>query len=86
MASGQKQYIVPILASYLLASTFRFPRLLDCAFSLVEITTTIALTIMNDQDAFAIAVEEAKIGFEEGGVPVNTPATIIIRRKVPVLR
>ena len=37
---------------------------------------------MNDQEAFAIAVEEAKIGFEEGGVPVNTPGTLVIWRKV----
>jgi hypothetical protein len=30
---------------------------------------------MNDQEAFAIAVEEAEIGYEEGGVPVrhNSP-------------
>jgi cytosine deaminase len=28
---------------------------------------------MNDQEAFAIAVEEAKIGFKEGGVPVSIP-------------
>jgi hypothetical protein len=26
---------------------------------------------MNDQEAFAIAVEEAKIGYREGGVPVR---------------
>ncbi|TVY92299.1 Cytosine deaminase [Lachnellula willkommii] len=26
---------------------------------------------MNDQEGFAIAVEEAKIGYKEGGVPVN---------------
>jgi hypothetical protein len=26
---------------------------------------------MNDQEAFAIAVEEAKIGYKEGGVPVG---------------
>ena len=75
MESGQKQY----LPSFLLNS-FHFPRPSDCAFSLLEIITTIALTIMNDQEAFAIAVEEAKISFEEGGVPVNTPATIIIWR------
>ncbi len=36
---------------------------------------------MNDREAFAIAVEEAKIGFEEGGVPVNTPGTLIILEK-----
>lgn len=28
---------------------------------------------MNDQEAFAIAIEEAKISYKEGGVPVNTP-------------
>lgn len=27
---------------------------------------------MNDQQAFAIAVEEAKIGYKEGGVPVSS--------------
>ncbi len=26
---------------------------------------------MNDQEAFAIAVEEAKISYKEGGVPVR---------------
>jgi len=26
---------------------------------------------MNDQEAFAIAVEEARISFNEGGVPVS---------------
>jgi hypothetical protein len=26
---------------------------------------------MNDQEAFAIAVEDAKIGYKEGGVPVS---------------
>jgi hypothetical protein len=26
---------------------------------------------MNDQEAFAIAVEEAEIGYKEGGVPVS---------------
>ena len=26
---------------------------------------------MNDQEGFAIAVEEAKIGYSEGGVPVR---------------
>jgi hypothetical protein len=71
VASGQKQ----CLPSFLFNS-FHFPRPSDCAFSLLEIITTIALTIMNDQEAFAIAVEEAKISFEEGGVPVNTPATV----------
>lgn len=30
---------------------------------------------MNDQEAFAIAVEEAKIGYKEGGVPVSFPST-----------
>ena len=75
MESGQKQYLPRFLPI-----SFLFPPLLDCAFSLLEIITTIVLTIMNDQEAFAIAVEEAKISFEEGGVPVNTPATIIIWR------
>lgn len=28
---------------------------------------------MNDHDAFAIAVEEAKLGYKEGGVPVFAP-------------
>lgn len=27
--------------------------------------------MMNDQEAFAIAVEEAKISYAEGGVPVR---------------
>jgi len=27
---------------------------------------------MNDQEAFAIAVEEAKLGYNEGGVPVGS--------------
>lgn len=31
---------------------------------------------MNDQEGFAIAVEEAKLGYEEGGVPVSDPAMI----------
>jgi hypothetical protein len=26
---------------------------------------------MNDQEAFAIAMEEARIGYKEGGVPVG---------------
>jgi hypothetical protein len=26
---------------------------------------------MNDQDGFAIAVEEAKLSYQEGGVPVD---------------
>jgi hypothetical protein len=33
---------------------------------------------MYDQEAFAIALEEAKIGYKEGGVPVSTPETSII--------
>jgi hypothetical protein len=42
---------------------------------------------MNDQEAFAIAVEEAKIGFEEGGMPVNTPGTTCnLEKNFPVLR
>ena len=28
---------------------------------------------MNDKEAFAIAVEEAKLSYKEGGVPVITP-------------
>jgi cytosine/creatinine deaminase len=31
---------------------------------------------MNDEEAFAIAVEEAKIGYKEGGVPVSNPRVI----------
>lgn len=31
---------------------------------------------LSDQEAFAIAVEEAKIGYEEGGVPVWIPKII----------
>jgi hypothetical protein len=27
---------------------------------------------MNDQEAFAIALDEAKLGYREGGVPVRT--------------
>jgi hypothetical protein len=27
--------------------------------------------IMNDQEAFAVAVKEAKVGYKEGGVPVS---------------
>jgi hypothetical protein len=38
---------------------------------------------MNDQEAFAIAVEEAKISYKEGGVPVSifphTPASEVRR-------
>jgi len=26
---------------------------------------------MNDQEAFAVAVEEANLGYQEGGVPVT---------------
>lgn len=33
----------------------------------------ITVRIMNDLEAFAIAVEEAKISFREGGVPVMLP-------------
>ncbi|TEY55757.1 hypothetical protein BOTCAL_0228g00140 [Botryotinia calthae] len=29
------------------------------------------MTTLSDQEAFAIAVEEAKIGYEEGGVPIG---------------
>jgi hypothetical protein len=29
---------------------------------------------MNDQEAFAIALDEAKLSYQEGGVPVNHPA------------
>jgi hypothetical protein len=29
--------------------------------------------MMNDQAGFAIAVEEAKVGYSEGGVPVGNP-------------
>jgi hypothetical protein len=36
-------------------------------FQISKITTH---STMNDQEAFAIAVEEAKIGYSEGGVPV----------------
>ena len=32
---------------------------------------------MNDQEAFAIAVEEAKISYAEGGIPVRLPTTLI---------
>jgi hypothetical protein len=36
---------------------------------------------MNDQEAFAIAVEEAQISFDEGGVPVSEPPiTLLIQR------
>lgn len=28
------------------------------------------MSLLSDQEGFAIAVEEAKIGYEEGGVPV----------------
>jgi len=31
---------------------------------------------MNNQEGFAIAVEEAKIGYKEGGVPVKHPKPI----------
>jgi hypothetical protein len=34
---------------------------------------------MNDQEAFAIALEEAKLGYKEGGVPVSTPETPIVQ-------
>lgn len=34
---------------------------------------------MNDQEAFAIALEEAKIGYKEGGVPVSIPRVIKTR-------
>jgi hypothetical protein len=29
---------------------------------------------MDDQEAFAIALEEAKLGYDEGGVPVRNPS------------
>ncbi len=32
---------------------------------------------MNDQEAFTIAVEEAKAGYSEGGVPVSFPASLL---------
>jgi hypothetical protein len=28
---------------------------------------------MNDQEGFAIAIEEARLGYNEGGVPVRSP-------------
>jgi hypothetical protein len=33
--------------------------------------------MMNDQEAFAIAVEEAKISYAEGGVPVRLTTTYL---------
>lgn len=39
---------------------------------------------MNDIEAFAIAVEEAKLSYDEGGVPVITPlskTTIFVANK-----
>jgi len=36
---------------------------------------------MNDQEAFAIAVEEAKRSFDEGGVPVSKlPIKTLLQR------
>ncbi|KAA8570482.1 hypothetical protein EYC84_002755 [Monilinia fructicola] len=32
------------------------------------------MSLLSDQEGFAIAVEEAKIGYEEGGVPGETSA------------
>ena len=39
--------------------------------SLFQSYPSISLFAMNDQEAFAIAVEEAKLGYSEGGVPVR---------------
>jgi len=33
---------------------------------------------MNDQEAFAIALEEAKLGYDEGGVPVRNPPPLAL--------
>jgi hypothetical protein len=33
---------------------------------------------MNDQEGLAIAIEEAKMGYQEGGVPVSVPRCILL--------
>ena len=40
---------------------------------LLFIAIQVAQLTMNDQEAFAVALEEARLGYREGGVPVSTP-------------
>lgn len=35
-------------------------------------------TMMNDQEGLAIAIEEAKISYEEGGVPVSMVCHVVL--------
>lgn len=44
-------------------------KILDLLFIAIQV----AQLTMNDQEAFAIALEEARLGYREGGVPVSTP-------------
>jgi hypothetical protein len=38
--------------------------------------------MMNDQEGLAIAIEEAKISYEEGGVPVSMVCHVVLLRKL----